>query len=136
MNTSGEAADQIVRMSLNGVEVAAKLTGAGAKQIAVLLYAIMKEQKKNRGKMMLSNLLKSGKELKVFAFKDTDLERFCKAAKEYGVLYCVLKNKNGKDGYTDVMVRAEDASKINRIYERFHLATVINGTNGKTMYRG
>lgn len=28
------------------------------------------------------------------------------------------------DGMVDVMVRAEDASKINRIVERFHLATV------------
>lgn len=38
MNTSGEAAEQIVRMSLEGFEVAAKITGAGAKNIAVLLY--------------------------------------------------------------------------------------------------
>ena len=29
MNTSGEAAEQIVRMSLEGFEVAAKITGAG-----------------------------------------------------------------------------------------------------------
>jgi len=48
MNTSGEVADQIVRMSLNGVEVAAKITGAGAKQLAVMLYAIMKDQKRNQ----------------------------------------------------------------------------------------
>jgi len=32
MSYSGEAADQVVRMSLNGVEVAAKLSGAAAKQ--------------------------------------------------------------------------------------------------------
>ena len=38
MNTSGEAADQVVRMTLNGVEVAAKLSGAAAKQVAVMLY--------------------------------------------------------------------------------------------------
>ena len=36
MNTGGEAAEQIVRMSLEGFEVAAKITGAGAKNIAVL----------------------------------------------------------------------------------------------------
>lgn len=40
MNTGGEAAEQVVRMSLNGVEVAAKITGEGAKQLAVLLYTI------------------------------------------------------------------------------------------------
>ena len=34
MNPAGDAAEQIVRMSLNGVEVAAKTTGAGAKHLA------------------------------------------------------------------------------------------------------
>ena len=45
MNTSGEAAEQIVRMSLEGFEVAARITGAGAKNIAILLYSILKEEK-------------------------------------------------------------------------------------------
>lgn len=35
MNTSGEAADQVMRMMLNGTEVLLKLSGAGAKQTAV-----------------------------------------------------------------------------------------------------
>ena len=50
MNTGADAADQIVRMTLNGVEVAAKITGTGAKELAVLLYAILKDQKKTAGK--------------------------------------------------------------------------------------
>jgi hypothetical protein len=69
-------------------------------------------------------MLRSGKELKVFAVKDTDLQRFCKEAKRYGVLYCVLKDRDAADGITDIMVRAEDASKINRIFERFQLSKV------------
>ena len=51
-------------------------------------------------------------------------DRFCEEAKKYGVLYCVLKDNNAADGLTDIMVRAEDAGKINRIFERFGLATV------------
>ena len=43
MNTSGEAAEQIVRMSLEGFEVAARITAAGAKNIVVLLYSILKD---------------------------------------------------------------------------------------------
>ncbi len=127
MNTSAEAADQVVRMTLNGVEVAAKITGAGAKELALLLYAILKDQKKTKGKTRLSGMLRSGKELKVFAVKDTDLQKFCTEAKKYGVLYCVLKDRDATDGITDIMVRAEDASKINRIFERFNLATVDMG---------
>lgn len=36
MSYSGDAAEQVVRMSLEGAEVAAKITGAGAKQVAIL----------------------------------------------------------------------------------------------------
>lgn len=111
-------------MSLEGGEVAIKLAGAGAKQLAILLYAILREQKKTKGKTRLTNMLRSGKELKVFAVKDSDLQLFCREAKKYGVLYCVLKDRDATDGLTDIMVRAEDASKINRIFERFGLATV------------
>lgn len=128
MSYSGDAAEQVVRMTLEGAEVAAKITGAGAKEVAVLLYAILRDQKKTKGKTRLTNMLRSGKELKVFAVKDTDLQRFCQEAKKYGVLYCVLKDKNANDGITDIMVRAEDASKINRIFERFQLATVDLGS--------
>ena len=40
MNTSGEAADQVVRMSLEVGEAALKISGTGAKHLAVMLYAI------------------------------------------------------------------------------------------------
>ena len=124
MSYQGDAAEQVVRLSLETGEIAVRLAGSGAKQVAVLLYAILKDQQKTKGKTRLSNLLRSGKELKVFAVKDGDLKKFCQEAKTYGVLYCVLKDRDATDGITDIMVRAEDTSKINRIFERFRLATV------------
>ena len=128
MSYSGDAAEQVVRMTLEGTEVAAKITGAGAKQLALLIYAVLKDQKKTKGKMRLTNMLRSGKELKVFAVHDKDLVKFCTEAKKYGILYCVLKDKDATDGITDIMVRAEDASKVNRIFERFEFATVDMGS--------
>ncbi len=124
MSYQGDAAEQVVRLSLETGEIAVRLAGSGAKQVAVLLYAILKDQQKTKGKTRLSSLLRSGKELKVFAVKDGDLKKFCQEAKKYGVLYCVLKDRDATDGITDIMVRAEDAGKINRIFERFQLATV------------
>ncbi len=121
MSYQGDAAEQVVRLSLETGEIAVRLAGSGAKQVAILLYAILKDQRKTKGKTRLSNLLRSGKELKVFAVKDSDLQLFCREAKKYGVLYCVLKDRDATDGITDIMVRAEDASKINRIFERFRL---------------
>ena len=126
MNPGGDAAEQVVRLSLEGVEVAAKISGNGAKNIALLLYATLKQEQKTKGKARLTNMLKSGKELKVYTITQKDLAKFSQEAKRYGVLYCVLKDRNNKDlnAAVDVIARAEDASKIQRITERFKLATV------------
>ena len=128
MTSGGETADQAVRMTLQGIEVAANVAlnagGTAAKSLAVTLYAILTDRKKKKKKTRLQSMLKSGKELKVFAIRHEDLKIFCEEAKRYGVLYCVLKEKNNTDGIVDIMVRAEDASKISRIVDKFELATV------------
>ena len=58
MNASGETADQMVRMSLQGIEVAANIAlkagGNATKSIAVMLYAIITDQKKIKGKTHLN----------------------------------------------------------------------------------
>ena len=56
MNTSGEAADQVVRMSLEVGEAALKISGTGAKHLAVMLYAVLKEKKKTKGRVRLETL--------------------------------------------------------------------------------
>ena len=92
MNTSGEAADQVVRMSMEVGEAALKISGEGAKQLAVLLYAILKEQKKTRGRVRLETLVRSGKPLTVFSVKESDLKKFVQEAKRYGILYCAVRD--------------------------------------------
>lgn len=128
MSSGGETANQVVRMSLQGIEVAAnvalKAGGLASKFLAVTLYAILTDKKKMKGKATLNSMLKSGKEPKVFAMRHEDLKIFYEEAKRYSVLYSVLKEKNNTDGIVDVMVRAEDASKISRIVDKFELATV------------
>ena len=128
MNAGGETADQVVRMFLQGIEVAAnialKIGGAATKSLAATLYAMLNDKKKVKGAARLNSMLQSGKELKVFAIRHEDLKTFCQEAKRYGVLYSVLKEKNNTDGICDIMVRAEDASKISRIVDKFELATI------------
>ncbi len=124
MNPGGDTADQMTKMTLEGIEVAAKISGSAAKSLAAMLYAMLNDKKKVKGKTRLDALLRSGKELKVFALRHDDLKVFCEEAKRYGVLYSVLKEKNNTDGICDIMVRAEDAAKISRIVDKFELATI------------
>lgn len=130
MNTSSDAAEQLVRISLLGIEVAARITGSSAKNIAAMLYAISKDQQKMKGKTKLVNMLKSGKELKVFSIKQEDIKKFTEESKRYGVLFsAILEKKNiSTDGMIDIIVKAEDAVKINRIVKRFNLAAVDMAT--------
>jgi hypothetical protein len=130
MTSSSDAAEQVVRLSLEGFEVVAKLSGEAAKNIALLLISALKQEQKTKGKARLTNMIKSGKELKVFTVQKKDLKEFTKHAKKYGVLYTVLRDKNNKNNnaVVDIIARADDASKIQRIIDRFDLATVDKGT--------
>lgn len=133
MNTSGEAADQVVRMSLEVGEAALKISGTGAKYLAVMLYAVLKEKKKTKGRVRLETLVKSGRPLTVFSVKESDLKQFVQEAKRYGVLYCAVRNPKGSsDGLVDVIVKEEDAPRINRIVDRFQFASVTEAAKIKT----
>ena len=126
MYNGGDAAEQIVRLSLEGFEVAARLSGSAAKNIALLLVSVLKQEQKTKGKARLTNMIKSGKELKVFSIPNKDLKKFTEQAKRYGVLYCVLRDRStkGDNVPVDIIARAEDASKIQRIVDRFELGKV------------
>ena len=124
MNQSSDAAEQLVRMSLNGVEVVAKISGEGAVKIAKMLAAASKEQHKTKGKTRLENMLKSGQPLRIYTLRNEDLQVFCQEAKKYGVLYCVLKDKSVKDGKVDIMVREFDSPRVSRVLDRFNLSKV------------
>lgn len=127
MNTSGDAAEQIVRLTLEGYEVVLKITGWAAKNIAAFLYAALRDADKNKtsGRTRLKSMLRSGKELKIYGVRNSDLKTFKEEAKRYGVLYCALRDSKGSpDGMCDIMVRAEDAAKIERIVDRFKFAAV------------
>lgn len=127
MNTSADAAEQVVRMSLNGAEVALRVTGKGAEKAAILIYRALKSAKnestKTKGAIRLANLARSGKKLDVTEIMDVDLKKFCTEAKKYGILYTVLKDRNRTDGLTEIMYKTEDKEKLGIIFDKLNMAT-------------
>ena len=126
MNNGSDAAEMIVKLYLEGFEEVVKLSGKGIKELVPLLASTLKQESKTKGKARLTQMIKSGSPLKVFTFKNKDLKKFTEQAKRYGVLYTVLRDKNSNDpnATVDVIARAEDASKIQRIADRFDFSTV------------
>ena len=117
MNNGGEAADQMVREALQVTEVAIKLSALGIKNALALSLAYAKENPKVKGKTSLDRLLREGKELKIIALQSKDVGQFKELAKQYGVLFAVIKDK-AQNEKVDVMFKAEDVAKLNRIYEQ------------------
>ena len=95
MNTSGEAADQVVRMSLEVGEARLKISGSRSQTACSTFICYLKEQKKTRGRARLETLVRSGRPLTVFSVKESDLRKFVQEAKRYGILYCAVRNPRG-----------------------------------------
>ena len=117
MNTGGDAAERLVRDSLMITEEAVKLAGLGAKNLAAILVALAKEEEKTHGPTRLTRLLRSGEELKLLPIKSEDLRQFRQLAKEYGSLFCPIKNKSLDNGLNDILFPASAAASINRVLE-------------------
>ena len=65
MSEASAAADQLTREGIQFTEMTAKLAGLGAKNLAALVMALMKDSEKLAGKTSLRRLLQDGKELKL-----------------------------------------------------------------------
>lgn len=135
MSTSGEAAEQVVRISLDGAEEILKITGKGAKELAKLLLSEMKKPQRTKGRASLMALLKQKKPMQVFEIDDRSLRKFCQVAKKYGVLYHVIKNTKNRDGRSEIMVRSEDLAQVNRIFDRFQLGVNRQATIKQSIVR-
>ena len=126
MSQHGEAAEQVVNMATNAAvktaECAAEIVGKGTLSLATFLLAVLKDQKKTRGRTRIQSF--NGRPTKVFAIMAKDMKTFSKEAKEYGILYAAVMNRKSTDGIVDVVVSANDAARVNRIAERFALSTI------------
>lgn len=120
MNYAGDAAEQVVRMSLEGTEFALRITGAAAKNIAAMLYAVLKEQKKTKGKARVESMLREKRPTTIYKVKKEDCPEFAKQAKRYGVKYAPIPVRKD-DNTVDIMVFEDDAARVNRIVEKFDL---------------
>lgn len=118
MNTSGEVADLMVKEGIQITESAAKLAGLGAKNLAAIIVALLKDESRMQGKTSLKQLLKSDKPLCILQIKETDLKKFNSEAKKYGVLFTAVSDKTNNTGLCDVIAKQEDVTKLNYIMEK------------------
>ena len=131
MNYGGDAADQIVRYSLEGTEVALKLTGEAAKNFAVFAAAVLRDQKKMHGKTNLTRLLRENKPLRFFEVPESRMKEFAREANVRGLLYVPVRDRSKAAGKIEFAVWAEDAAKVNRVLEKMGVDYLQADTGAK-----
>ena len=131
MNLGGEAADQVVRYSLEGIDHGLRLSGTMAKNLAVFLAAVMKNNQKSYGRISMARMLRENRPLKFFTIPSNRIHEFAKEGKKRGLPYVVIRDrKNPK--LCELMVFADDAAKVNRVMDQMEL-DFLKSKNGEAV---
>ena len=120
MNYGSDPADQVVRFTLEGTEMALRLSGLAAKNFALFVYAVLKDQKKTRGKTRLVRMLREQRPFKFFKIPAEAVREFAREAKNHGLLYVPIRNKLHRDEI-EMVVFADDAAKVQRVLDNLNL---------------
>ena len=126
MNLGSDPADQVVRYTLESTEFALRISGTAAKNFAIFAAAVLRDQKKTRGKTNLTRLLREGKPLKFFSVSADRMREFAQEAKRHGLLFVPMRDRNDPD-HIEIAIWADDAAKVERIIERMQLDVVETG---------
>lgn len=127
MSYQGDAAEQVLRISLEAFEIAMKLSGSAIKNLAAGLLAYSQTHKneptklKSYGKETLDNMVKSEGKPSYYPIKNEDLKEFRKKAIKFGITYCETINH---EGHTYIRVHDSDCVSMNELYHIMGYDTV------------
>ena len=117
MDVSAEAADVVVKESLQATESVARLLGSGVRSVAALLLAIARDDYKVVGKTNSKRLARDPSPAEVLRIKKEDMGKFQKLAKEFGVLFFFAQKRGSESGYINVVSTQNYAAQLNAVME-------------------
>lgn len=123
MEVSGEVADLLVREGLQVAELAAKLSGKGIVNAAVLIAALIKNNYKVVGKVGVDRLNRENTESVIIPIEASRLPDFEKLAKQFGVLYAAVK-QDGKD-VVHIISNVNYSAQLNTVLDTMGYAAPI-----------
>lgn len=119
MSYTTDAAESVIRFTLNGAERLLRISGRGARDLSLVLRSVLKNKRSGPGKERVQDLLTNGRNVKIFQLPKTLLKAFTCEAKRYGVRFAAVKNLDDKEHPTvDILVSEIEGAKVCRILEK------------------
>ena len=122
MEVSGEVADLLVKEGLEAAKIATELSAKGLVNAAALLAAMVKQNYKVVGKVGIERLMKENAESVIIPIKAVDFEKFQKIAKQFGVLYAVVKSEVKENGVLHIISNVNYSAQLNAVMEAMDYA--------------
>lgn len=117
MDVGGQAADELLKDSMQIAETAVKLAGTGLKNVAALLMALSKQDYKVVGQTSSKRLARDPTPAAVFHLKREDIPQFRRLAREHGVLYFLAMKRGNENGIVNVVTNQKYVASINMVME-------------------
>lgn len=133
-----DAANAVMQYAFKGGEMAIKITGAAAKNLALLLTAILQGKLRVKGKVNINTLIRQGVPLLSFPVPVDKLKEFKVLAREHGIKYSYLDNTAMTAASVDFFAAQNDVALLKTVFNKLNLGELpISGKiESKPMVRG
>ena len=118
--SSGDPAEEVVRMMLSGAEVTLRLTASATKNLLAVSIALAKSRKKLCGKTNMKKMLKETRDLRAFHMSAEEFARFKKEAKNFKLLYAHIRDDRPDHNGVDVILPVTELGRANMLFEKIH----------------
>ena len=122
---ASEAAEQTVRIFLDGSDTFLKICGSGIRNTAELVYKLLKEEKDQK-EQPLTSLLRSGQPFSVLTLDGEDEPILKKAAEKGSLPLILLRGKSPEGDVLDVVVPEKERGILDAIIREHHLHRMEN----------
>jgi hypothetical protein len=121
-----DASSVIMQYVFKGGEVALKLSGAAAKNLALLLLAFLQQKNRTGGQVWVKTMVAEGTPLMSFPLPKDKLDEFTALASARGVKFAPIKSKKQYNyaASIDILARQQDTALIKDIFEKLNLGIV------------
>ena len=116
--SSGDAAEEVVRLALSGADITLRLVASATKNLGAMVLALRKDHKKLSGKTNMHKMLKQTREIQAITMTPKQYKAFKKKSRKYKILYATVKDKTDKTKSVDVLMPVTELSRANRLFER------------------
>ena len=121
MENDSQESSKIARVILDGATRLIKISADIPRYAFEMVHILQTVQNgPKEGQVKMRKMMETGSALKVIPLKGKDNHaKFAEGAKQYGVMYSVVEDTQ-KDIF-DIVIREEDAPRVNRIIERYEM---------------